>query len=295
MVKSMTGFGKSELTTDKKTVRLEIKTVNHRYCDINVKISHRYSFAEEQIKSAIKKRICRGKVEVAVFVDNFGQFDNDIVYNKDAAQKYYDALKSMIEEFDLSGGGIPISLLASMPDVIKSVPSEQKEEEILAEFEKLTEEALDDICAMREIEGRRLAEDILHRADIIEEIKNKIEVRAPEISKEYAQKIKDRITEILDGMAEVSEDRILLEAAVFADKANVTEELVRLDSHIKQLRAFINSDEPGIGKKIDFLIQEMNREANTIGSKSNDNEITSLVIDLKAEIEKVREQVQNIE
>lgn len=295
MIKSMTGFGRGEYSDGKKSIMVEIRAVNNRYCDITVKMPRRYAFAEEHIKNEIKQRLSRGKIEVSLVIDSFGQLENDIVLNKDAAQKYYDALKNLSDEFELSGSGITLSILAGMPEVIKSVPRDEDESELLAEILAPTKVAVDDICRMRAVEGAKLAEDILGRADIIEDIKNKIAERAPEISGEYATRIKGRIDELLEGKIEIPEDRILLEAAVFADKSNITEEFVRLESHIEQLRALIASDASAIGKKIDFLIQEMNREANTIGSKSNDGEITSLMIDLKAEIEKVREQVQNIE
>jgi uncharacterized protein (TIGR00255 family) len=180
--------------------------------------------------------------------------------------------------------------------VIVTTPAAEDEEAMVKRLLGATSKALDDFCSMREAEGEKLAADLLVRADTIQRIRDSIEKRAPEIEKEYAAKFKARVEEILGGVYEVPEERIALEAAIFADKANITEELVRLGSHISQLRKFLRSDgREAVGKKIDFLIQEMNREANTIGSKSNDREITSNMLDLKAEIEKVREQVQNIE
>lgn len=296
MIKSMTGYGKGVYQDEVRAITVEIKAVNHRYCDIYVKMPRRYSFAEERIKSAIKQKLARGKIEVGVSVDNFGQSDSDIRLDRDLAGKYYAALKELEETYDFGAESeISLGLLARMPDVIKGVAAEDDEEELLACFLKATEEAIVNITEMRQVEGAKLAEDIAMRADIISDIRNKIEVRAPEIEKEYAAKFKTRIEELLDGAAEVPEERIALEAAIFADKANITEELVRLDSHLHQLRDFLEGKEASIGKKIDFLIQEMNREANTIGSKSNDKEITSMMLQLKAEIEKIREQVQNIE
>ncbi|MBQ0018433.1 MAG: YicC family protein [Clostridiales bacterium] len=296
MIKSMTGYGKGVYQDEVRAITVEIKAVNHRYCDIYVKMPRRYSFAEERIKSAIKQKLARGKIEVGVSVDNFGQSDSDIRLDRDLAGKYYAALKELEETYDFGAESeISLGLLARMPDVIKGVAAEDDEEELLACFLKATEEAIVNITEMRQVEGAKLAEDIAMRADIISDIRNKIEVRAPEIEKEYAAKFKTRIEELLDGTAEVPEERIALEAAIFADKANITEELVRLDSHLHQLRDFLEGKEASIGKKIDFLIQEMNREANTIGSKSNDKEITSMMLQLKAEIEKIREQVQNIE
>lgn len=296
MVKSMTGYGRGEYIDEKKSITVEIKAVNHRYCDVYVKMPRRYSFAEERIKSDVRDALKRGKIEVLVTVDSFGESENDIRLNEDVARKYYRALKALEETFELDQkGGVTLSMLAGMPDVIKAVPAEEDEEALLHSLGVATEIALQNIINMRAAEGDRLAKDILMRVDIIEEIKDKIKKRAPEIGKEYADKFRERVNELLEGKLEVPEERVLVEAAVFADKANITEELVRLESHIQQLRNFFDTEEETVGKKIDFLIQEMNREANTIGSKSNDTEITSWMLDLKAEIEKIREQVQNIE
>ena len=297
MIRSMTGFGRGEYIDDVRKITVEIRTVNHRYLDIYVKMPRKYSFAEEKIKAMIKEGLSRGKAEVSVSVDNFGVSDADVRLDKDLAGKYFKALTELSETFEVGDlTGPSLSLLARMPDVIRTAPAEEDEEEMLRCLLEATRRAVADICTMRETEGERLAADISARADIIADIRSRIETRAPEIEKEYAAKFKARVEELLDGVYQVPEERIALEAAIFADKANITEELVRLDSHIHQLRAFLESDgSESIGKKIDFLIQEMNREANTIGSKSNDKEITSMMLDLKAEIEKVREQVQNIE
>ena len=297
MIRSMTGFGRGQYQDAVRTITVEIRAVNHRYCDIYVKMPRKYSFAEEALKAEVKKVLSRGKIEIGVSVDNFGASENDVRLDKDLAHKYFDALSELSDEldFDDSMGGIGLSLVARMPDVIKNAPAEENEEEILNAILKATELALADITSMRETEGKKLAEDLLARADTVHQLRNKIAVRAPEIEKEYAAKFKERINELLDGVAEVPEERVALEAAIFADKANITEELVRLESHVEQLRSFLATDGEAIGKKIDFLIQEMNREANTIGSKSNDKDITNTMLDLKAEIEKIREQVQNIE
>lgn len=297
MIRSMTGFGRGEYADEMRKVTVEIRAVNNRYCDIFVKMPRRYNFAEDGIKAAIKEKLSRGKIEVSVTVDNLGTSDSDVRLDRDLAAKYYNALTELSEMFEVGDIlGPSLSLLAKMPDVIRTAPAEEDEEEVARCLMAATVKAVDDICRMREAEGAKLVSDISARADIIADIHDRIEQRAPELEKEYAAKLRTRIEELLDGVYEVPEERIALEAAVFADKANITEELVRLDSHIAQLRDFLSgrTDEP-IGKKIDFLIQEMNREANTIGSKSNDTEITSMMLDLKAEIEKIREQVQNIE
>ncbi len=297
MIKSMTGFGRGEYTDEVSRVTVEIRAVNHRYLDIFVKMPRKYAFAEDTIKSAIKEKVHRGKVEVGVSVDNIGRSDSDVMLDKDLAAKYYNALTDLSETFEIGElMGPSLGLLAKMPDVIKTVAAEEDEEAVTGRLLAATEKALDDFCSMREAEGKKLAADLSARADTVESIRKNIEERAPEIEKEYAAKFKARVEELLDGVYEVPEERIALEAAIFADKANITEELVRLESHVSQLRGFLGSDgSEAIGKKIDFLIQEMNREANTIGSKSNDKDITSMMLDLKAEIEKIREQVQNIE
>ena len=297
MIRSMTGFGRGEYSDEISKVTVEIRSVNHRYLDIYVKMPRRYSFAEETIKSAIKERLHRGKVEVSVSVDNIGKSDSDVRLDKELAARYYNVLSELRDSFDFGEESrVSLSLLSKMPDVIVTTPAAEDEEAMVKRLLGATSKALDDFCSMREAEGEKLAADLLVRADTIQRIRDSIEKRAPEIEKEYAAKFKARVEEILGGVYEVPEERIALEAAIFADKANITEELVRLGSHISQLRKFLRSDgREAVGKKIDFLIQEMNREANTIGSKSNDREITSKMLDLKAEIEKVREQVQNIE
>ena len=297
MIRSMTGFGRGEYSDEISKVTVEIRSVNHRYLDIYVKMPRRYSFAEETIKAAIKSRLHRGKVEVNVTVDNIGKSDSDVRLDKELAARYYKALSELKDNFDFGDEShVSLSLLSRMPDVIVTTPAAEDEEAMVKRLIGATEKALDDFCSMREAEGAKLAADLSARADTIQNIRDCIETRAPEIEKEYAAKFKARVEEILGGVYDIPEERIALEAAIFADKANITEELVRLGSHISQLRGFLQADgEEAVGKKIDFLIQEMNREANTIGSKSNDKEITSHMLDLKAEIEKVREQVQNIE
>lgn len=296
MVKSMTGYGRGIYSDEQRSITVEIKAVNHRYCDISVKMPRRYSFAEEKIKAAAKEVLMRGKIEIGVSIDNFGKSETDVNLNLDAAKRYYDALTELGQNFNLSGDGqISLSLLAGMTDVLTTVPAAEDEEEFVRELMTALGEALTGISEMRAVEGEKLAADILKRAAIMENTKNAIAERAPKIEVEYKERLHTRINELLDGSVEISEERLALEDAVFADKSNITEELVRLGSHIDQLRSFINSEEEAVGKKIDFLVQEMNREANTIGSKANDMEITSRMLELKAEIEKIREQVQNIE
>ena len=295
MIRSMTGFGRGEYSDGKRNVICEIRTVNHRYADISVKMPKRYSFAEEKIKALIKERVRRGKVEVSIIVENLTEGDITIRLNSPVAQQYIENLKELKERYGLTGE-IDLKLVSSMPDVLKAIPDVEDEEEVTAVICESVKAAVSRLDEMRTTEGAKLAEDLLMRGELIREIVKKIEKRAPLVAEEYREKLEARIRELVEDKVDIPADRILVEAAVFAYKANITEELVRLDSHMIQLKAFLTeSGEGTVGKKLDFLVQEMNREANTIGSKANDLEITSLMLETKSEIEKIREQVQNIE
>ncbi|MDD2483874.1 MAG: YicC family protein [Eubacteriales bacterium] len=294
MLKSMTGFGRSEYNDEKRNIVAEIKSVNHRYSDISVKMPRRYSFAEERLKALIKDVARRGKIDLSLMVENLTEDDTNICLNPVVAKQYYDNLRKLQENFDLAGD-ITLQYLASLPDVMKAMPDVEDEEELFKSLSIPVMEAARRLDEMRMIEGAKLTEDIIKRGELIREKIQRIEKRAPAVVAAYAQKMKERINDLLGGTLVVPEDRILIEAAVFADKSNITEELVRLDSHILQLDRIIEESKEPDGKKLDFLVQEMNREANTIGSKANDAEITNLVLEIKSEIEKIREQVQNIE
>lgn len=290
----MTGFGRSEYTDGKRSIVVEIKSVNHRYSDISIKMPRRYSFAEDRLKSAIKDIARRGKIDVTIMVENITEDDINIRLNTMVARQYYNNLKALQTEFGLSGD-ITLELLAEMPDVMKAIPDLEDEEEIYKSLEKPVLEAVKKLDEMRILEGAKLAEDIVKRGELIRARVKEIEMRSPEVTKLYAEKLRDRIRELIGSNVTIPEDRILVEAAIFADKCSITEELVRLDSHIVQLNSIISKSNQPDGKKLDFLVQEMNREANTIGSKANDLEITNKVLEIKSEIEKIREQVQNIE
>ena len=294
MIKSMTGFGRGEHSDGKRSITVEIKSVNHRYGDINVKMPRRYSFAEEQIKSTVKKYISRGKVDVSISVENLTEGDVTVKLNTMVAGQYVENLKELKETFDLNGD-VTLQFLSTLPDVMKAVPDVEDEEEICAAILVPVAEAASNLDKMRQVEGEKLAEDLLMRGELIQDLVKKIEARSPQVTVAYTEKLKERITDLIGNSITVPEDRILLEAAIFADKCSITEELVRLNSHMIQLRNIINNSDKPAGKKLDFLVQEMNREANTIGSKANDIEITNLMLEIKAEIEKIREQVQNIE
>ena len=294
MIKSMTGFGRSEYSDGKRNIICEIRSVNHRYSDITVKMPRRYSFAEDKIKQTVKEKLVRGKVDVSINVENLTENDVVIKLNKLAAGQYYENLKELKEEFGLSGD-IDLSLMSGMPDVLKAVPDVDDEEELTKAILVPVKEASSNLEKMRAVEGARLADDLIKKGETIKVILDQIEERSPLVVKDYMEKLRARITELLDGAAEIPEDRILTEAAVFADKCAIDEEITRLNSHLLQLKSILTGTESTVGKKLDFLVQEMNREANTIGSKANDITITNHMLNIKSEIEKIREQVQNFE
>lgn len=294
MIKSMTGFGRGEFADGKRNITVEIKSVNHRYSDINIRMSRRYSFVEDYIKKEIKKFAKRGKIEVSIMVENITESDITIRLNEPIAEQYIENLNRLQDQYELDGE-VELSLIAGLPEVFKQIPDVEDEEEMKISILTPVRQAVENLDNMRRLEGEKLAEDLLSRGKYILDLVNKIETKAEDVPNEYADKLKVRISELLDGNVEIPEDRIMLEAAIFADKCNITEELTRLKSHVHQLDAIINTGKGPDGKKLDFLVQEMNREANTIGSKANNIDITGIMLQVKAEIEKIREQVQNIE
>lgn len=294
MIKSMTGFGRSEYADGKRNIIVEIKSVNHRYSDISVKMPRRYSFAEDKVKQAVKERIKRGKVDVSIIVENITENDINIKLNEPIARQYYENLTLLNEQFNLSGE-ISLRLLATMPDVMKAIPDVDDEEEITKAILVPVGEAALNLEKMRAVEGEKLAEDLLSRGETIKKLLDEIAERAPGVVVDYAAKLRERIAELLAGSATVPEERIVTEAAIFADKCAIDEEITRLNSHLIQLKKIVDSPNDAEGKKLDFLVQEMNREANTIGSKANDITITNYMLEIKSEIEKIREQVQNVE
>lgn len=294
MIRSMTGFGRGEYSDGKRNITVEIKSVNHRYSDISIKMPRRYGFAEDKVKTTVKEKLRRGKIDVSIMVENITENDINIKLNEPIARQYYDNLKTLQETFNLNGD-ISLRLLATMPDVMKAIPDVDDEEEITKAILIPAAEAAANLEKMREIEGAKLAEDLISKGENIKSILDKIAERSPLVVKEYTAKLKVRIAELIEGNAQIPEDRILTEAAIFADKCAIDEEITRLNSHLIQLKKILTSGNDAEGKKLDFLVQEMNREANTIGSKANDITITNYMLEIKSEIEKIREQVQNIE
>ena len=298
MIKSMTGFGRGEYTDGKRNMVVEIKTVNHRYADITIKMPRRYSFAEDKIKSAIKAHIRRGKADVFIMVENIGDSDVSVQINEELAKQYLEKMVSLRDALgEPEGFNDQLSLLqiAGLPDVIKTTPAAEDEEEIMQALLIPTLQAAENLDKMRTAEGEKLAEDLLAKGENLKTLLDQIAARAPQVATDYTAKLRERITELIGNSVQIPEDRILVEAAIFADKCAIDEEITRLNSHIMQLRDIVSTSNQPDGKKLDFLVQEMNREANTIGSKANDITITGYVLDLKSEIEKIREQVQNIE
>ena len=292
MIKSMTGYGRAVETVEGMTVTVEIKSVNHRFFEFTPKVYRAYSFLEDKLKAYLQQYISRGKVDCYVQIETEAADDSVVEINRSLASGYMKAIDALCAEYGLERGN-SVELLTSHSDIFTVRKAPADEEAVWNRVRPAVEGAVQAFLAMRETEGQKLKADVLSRADAILDCVSFIEHRSPETVKEYNEKLKARIRELLAD-APVDEQRLLTEAAIFADKIAVAEETVRLRSHIDQLRAMFEAEEP-IGRKLDFLIQEINREANTIGSKGSDIEIARKVIDIKAEVEKIREQIQNIE
>ena len=294
MIRSMTGYGRAQMTIDTMNITVELRSVNHRYFEFNSRVPRNYGFLDEKLKSFISTLVARGKIECYVSVENLEDGEVEILVNHSLAASYIKALNELADRNDLAlRDDLVLSTLARNNDIFAVHKQEADEEKIWNAVKTVAEEAVAKFVSMREAEGEKLKADVLYRADEILKKVSIIEERSPETVKEYNDKLLARINEFLSDV-QVDEQRLLTECAIFADKVAVAEETVRLRSHIDQLRLFMNSNE-AIGRKIDFLVQEMNREANTIGSKAQDVTIARNVIDIKAEIEKIREQIQNIE
>lgn len=288
----MTGFGRCLESVNGKTIIVEIKSVNHRYYEFSSRVPRSCGYLDEKLKSFIQGKVSRGKIDVGVSIQSDGVSDEKIEVNSEIAKGYITALRSANEELGLEDD-LTLSRIMRLPDIFDVRKIEEDEETVWNDVRSVAEKTLERFIAMREAEGEKMREDILSRLDYITELVEKIEKKSPETTEKYRKKLFDKISEILKD-SNVDEQRILTEAAIFSEKTAVDEETVRLRSHINQCREMLSMNE-AVGRKLDFLIQEFNREANTIGSKCQDIEITKVVVDLKSEIEKIREQVQNIE
>lgn len=293
MIKSMTGYGKAVLNVENREYQVEIKSVNHRYLDINIKMPKTLSYLEEDVKKQISEKVKRGKIDVFITFENNSKEGTNIKINKEIAKIYIDRLKELASEEKILDN-IEVIDIAKFPDVL-TIKIDEEDEKIKNDIIQVTKQATDKIIEMRSIEGNKIAQDLLCR---VEKIENKIEEiyqKSTGLIEEYIVKLEKRIKEILKS-EEVDKSRLAQEVVIYADKCSIEEEITRLKSHIYQFKELIETTEnETIGKKLDFIIQEMNRETNTIGSKANNLEITNGVIDIKTELEDIREQVQNIE
>lgn len=292
MIKSMTGFGRAVKEIDGYVITVEIKSVNHRYFEFSSRIPRQYGFLDDKLKSYINSNVSRGKVECFVGIEALNTENADVVVNNTLASAYVKALRELADKYDLKED-FGASTIGRYQDVLVVKKAEEDENQLWEYVKSVTKDALDKFIAMRSVEGEKMKDDIYSRGQYILDCVSFIEARSPQTVREYNDKLIERVHELI-GDATIDEARVIQEVAIYADKVAVAEETVRLRSHIDQLNTFINSDEP-VGRKMDFLVQEINRETNTIGSKANDVDIARKVVDIKAEVEKIREQIQNIE
>lgn len=292
MIKSMTGYGKSTLEINARKYQVEIKSLNHRYLDISIRMPKQLSYLEETIKQQISSKISRGKIDVFISWENNSIEGRTIKINTALAKAYIEELRKLAEEENLSDN-IEVNDIAKYPDVL-IVQENQEDETIKNEIIEVVNKAVNNLVEMKQNEGIKIAEDLQKRLDYIQEEVNKVKEFSTGLINEYIVKLEERIKELLPNNQEIDKNRLMQEIVIYADKCSIEEEVTRLNSHIGQFKEFLKSDET-VGKKLDFIIQEMNRETNTIGSKSNNLNITNGVIDMKTEIENLREQVQNIE
>lgn len=292
MARSMTGYGRAEEPIGSYRIAVEIKSVNHRYFEIASRVPRGYAFLEEKVNSYAKSRIARGKVELSLAISRVGEADTEISVNEAYAEEYIQALRQLAKRYHLKND-ISVMQVAANPLVFTTTLKQPDEAEIWAAVRQVEEKAIDRFCEMRTIEGEKLAEDIRARCRSILSKTDFIESQSAETERAYRQRLEQKLRDLLKDSS-VDEQRIVTETAIFADKIAVAEETVRLKSHIAQVESLLGTDEP-IGRKLDFVVQEMNREANTTGSKAQDLKITEAVVNIKAEIEKIREQIQNLE
>lgn len=293
VIKSMTGFGRGEYSDGVYSFTVEIKTLNHRYNDIIVKMPKHINYVEENIKKLIKKSINRGRVEVYITLEYIEDGNIKVKVNSELAKSYKMALEDIVNELELDEK-VTLENIIKMPDVIRTDRMEDDEEQIWLCLKTALKEALDNVVEMRIREGKELVKDIKERTIKIEQMIDSIKERSPLVVEEYRVKLKERVDELLNNEYKLDDCKLENEVVFYADRSNITEEIIRFYSHISQLLGCLNSEE-SVGRKLDFLIQEMNREVNTIGSKSSDIFIGKTVVEIKSELEKIREQIQNIE
>lgn len=293
MAISMTGFGRGEYKNDNYHFTVECRTINHKYVDINIRLPRKISFLEDKIRNVVKEYVKRGRVDLYIKLDLIGSEDVNLKFDEKLASEYVNILNNIKSTFNLQDD-ITVMNIAKFPDIIKSEEKEEDEDLLWSMLKVALDDCLVKLKDMRKEEGIKLSNDIDMRCDLLKDYIEQIENYSYNVVNEYKEKLNNRIAEILDDPSLVDENRLAQEVAIYADKCSITEEIVRFKSHILQLKKTIHKDE-SIGRKIDFLIQEMNRETNTIGSKSSDLNITNLVVEIKSELEKIREQIQNVE
>ena len=293
MIKSMTGFGRSEVVTDERKITIELKSVNHRYLDLSIKMPRKLVFLEGAIRNLMKTYMQRGKVDVFITYEDYTLSCGALKYNKELAGEYLAYIRQMAEEFGIEND-VRVSALSRYPEIFTMEEGSEDTDELWKGLKKALDGAVDGFVTTRTAEGEHLREDILAKLDGILEMVAFIEERSPKIVAEYREKLEAKVKELLED-TQIEENRIAAEVVIYADKICTDEEVVRLKSHVVHMKETLQSDEAGIGRKLDFIAQEMNREANTILSKANDLEVSNTGIGLKTEIEKVREQIQNIE
>ncbi|MEG0181483.1 MAG: YicC/YloC family endoribonuclease [Peptostreptococcaceae bacterium] len=293
MAISMTGFGRGEYKNDNYHFTVECRTINHKYADINIRLPRKISFLEDKIRNIVKDYVKRGRVDLYIKLDLIGSEDVNLKFDEKLASQYVNILNNIKSTFNLVDD-VSVMNIAKFPDIIKSEEKEEDAELVWEMLKEALDECLTKLKEMRSEEGIKLANDIDMRCDLLKDYIEQIENYSYNVVNEYKEKLNNRISEILDNPSLIDDNRLAQEVAIYADKCSITEEIVRFKSHIVQLKKAIHKNE-SIGRKIDFLIQEMNRETNTIGSKSSDLNITNLVVEVKSELEKIREQIQNIE
>lgn len=291
MIKSMTGYGRANLSVNNREYQVEIKSVNHRYLDVSVKMPRAISYLEEEVKKTIMKQIKRGKVDVFITFENNSVEGREIKINTEIAGLYINELKKLADKENILAN-IEVTEISKYPDVL-SIQNDQDDEVIRNELIEVTQQASQKLASMRSIEGEKMAQDLLQRLAQVQQKVEEISEQSTGLIEDYVVKLKGRIQEMLPNQ-EIDQARLAQETVIFADKCSIEEEITRLNSHIEQFKNLLQSEE-AVGKKLDFLVQEMNRETNTVGSKANNLEITNGVIDIKTQIENIREQIQNIE
>lgn len=292
MIKSMTGYGRCEKVECGKKISIEIKSVNHRYSDYSIKVPRIYGFLEDRVREYVSKYVARGKIDVFVNIESYGESDKQITLNSELAKSYIEALNQLRDEFSLSDD-ITVMNVARYNDIFKAERKDEDEGALWTLTQNVLVEAVDMFVKMREREGERISDDLIKRVEYMKSIAQKVDEISPKTVEDYRQKLYSKIKEVLEEK-DIDESRVLTEVAIFADKVAVNEEVVRLSSHFQEFYDIVGKNEPA-GRKLDFLIQEINREINTIGSKASDIEIAKIVVEFKSELEKLREQIQNIE